>query len=206
MSKNQFGLTAQQVVESREQHGRNVLTPPKKTPLWRQFLEKFKDPSIRILLLALLASVGISLFEFLSDGERHGSWDVFFEPAGIFVAVILATGIGFWFEVKAGRAFDLLNAVSDEDLVQVVRDGSVTEVPKADIVVGDIVVLNAGAEVPADGELLESVSLQINESTLTGEPIVKKSANPADADPEAGGAAGRDHGHPPADTLGRDAG
>ena len=185
MSKNQFGLTAQQVAESREQHGRNVLTPPKKTPLWRQFLEKFKDPIIRILLLALLASVGISLFEFLSEGERHGSWDVFFETAGIFVAVILATGIGFWFEVKAGRAFDLLNAVSDEDLVQVVRDGSVTEVPKADIVVGDIVVLNAGAEVPADGELLESVSLQMNESTLTGEPIVKKSANPADADPEA---------------------
>lgn len=185
MSKNLFGLTAQQVAESREQHGRNVLTPPKKTPLWRQFLEKFKDPIIRILLLALLASVGISLFEFLSEGERHGSWDVFFEPAGIFVAVILATGIGFWFEVKAGRAFDLLNAVSDEDLVQVVRDGSVTEVPKADIVVGDIVVLNAGAEVPADGELLESVSLQMNESTLTGEPIVKKSANPADADPEA---------------------
>ena len=185
MSKNPFGLTAQQVAESREQHGRNVLTPPKKTPLWRQFLEKFKDPIIRILLLALLASVGISLFEFLSEGERHGSWDVFFEPAGIFVAVILATGIGFWFEVKAGRAFDLLNAVSDEDLVQVVRDGSVTEVPKADIVVGDIVVLNAGAEVPADGELLESVSLQMNESTLTGEPIVKKSANPADADPEA---------------------
>ena len=185
MSKNQFGLTAQQVAESREQHGRNVLTPPKKTPLWRQFLEKFKDPIIRILLLALLASVGISLFEFLSEGERHGSWDVFFEPAGIFVAVILATGIGFWFEVKAGRAFDLLNAVSDEDLVQVVRDGSVTEVPKADIVVGDIVVLNAGAEVPADGELLESVSLQMNESTLTGEPIVKKSANPADADPDA---------------------
>lgn len=185
MSHSQTGLTAQQVVESREQHGRNVLTPPKKTPLWRQFLEKFKDPIIRILLLALLASVGISLFEFLSEGERQGSWDVFFEPAGIFVAILLATGIGFWFEVKASRAFDLLNAVSDEDLVQVIRDGSVTEVPKADIVVGDIVVLNAGAEVPADGELLESVSLQMNESSLTGEPIVKKSADPADADPEA---------------------
>lgn len=185
MSHSHTGLTAQQIAESREQHGRNVLTPPKKTPLWRQFLEKFKDPIIRILLLALLASVGISLFEFLSDGESHGSWDVFFEPAGIFVAIILATGIGFWFEVKAGRAFDLLNAVSDEDLVQVIRDGSVTEVPKADIVVGDIVVLNAGAEVPADGELLESVSLQMNESSLTGEPIVKKSADPADADPEA---------------------
>ena len=185
MSQSHTGLTAQQVVESREQHGRNVLTPPKKTPLWRQFLEKFKDPIIRILLLALLASVGISLFEFLSEGERQGSWDVFFEPAGIFVAILLATGIGFWFEVKASRAFDLLNAVSDEDLVQVIRDGSVTEVPKADIVVGDIVVLNAGAEVPADGELLESVSLQMNESSLTGEPIVKKSADPADADPEA---------------------
>lgn len=180
------GLTGRQVEESRARHGRNVLTPPKKTPLWRQFLEKFHDPIIRILLLALLASVGISCFEFLNEGgAEEGNWEVFFEPAGIFLAVMLATGIGFWFEVKAGRAFDLLNAVSDEDLVQVVRDGRVTEVPKADIVVGDIVVLGTGAEVPADGELVESVSLQINESTLTGEPVVKKSADPADADPEA---------------------
>lgn len=180
------GLTGREVEESRARHGRNVLTPPKKTPLWRQFFEKFRDPIIRILLLALLASVGISCFEYFNEGgAEQGNWEVFFEPAGIFLAVMLATGIGFWFEVKAGRAFDLLNAVSDEDPVQVVRDGQVTEVPKADIVVGDIVVLGTGAEVPADGELVESVALQINESTLTGEPMVRKSADPADADPEA---------------------
>ena len=172
--------------ESRTLHGRNVLTPPKKASLWKQFLEKFRDPIIRILLLALLASLGISLFEFLHEGSEHvGDWEVFFEPAGIFLAVILATGIGFWFEVKANRAFDILNAVSDEDPVQVIRSGEVTEVPKADIVVGDIVVLGAGAEVPADGKLLEAVSLQINESSLTGEPMVKKSVRPEDFDPEA---------------------
>lgn len=186
MSHTYTGLNPAQVEESRTLHGRNVLTPPKKASLWKQFLEKFRDPIIRILLLALLASLGISLFEFLHEGSEHaGDWEVFFEPAGIFLAVMLATGIGFWFEVKANRAFDILNAVSDEDPVQVIRSGEVTEVPKADIVVGDIVVLGAGAEVPADGKLLEAVSLQINESSLTGEPMVKKSVRPEDFDPEA---------------------
>ena len=183
--KKHLGLNAQQVEESRAKHGANVLTPPAKTPLWKEFLEKFNDPIIRILLLALLASVGISLFEFFSDGAHHGDPSVFFEPIGIFVAVILATGIGFWFEVKANRAFDLLNTVSDEDPVQVVRDGVATEVPKSDIVVGDIVILGTGTEVPADGTLVEAVSLQINESTLTGEPMVRKSTNPEEFDAEA---------------------
>lgn len=179
------GLTEAQVIESRRQHGANVLTPAEKEPLWKQFLEKFSDPIIRILLIALLASVGIACFEYLSEGEKMGDSSVFFEPMGIFIAILLATGIGFWFEVKANRAFDVLNQVNDDDPIQVIRNGQVTEVPKKDIVVGDIVVLNTGAEVPADGELLEAVSLQINESTLTGEPIVKKSTRPEDFDSEA---------------------
>ena len=179
------GLTAAQVLESREKHGANVLTPAEKEPLWKQFLEKFSDPIIRILLIALLASVGIAFFEYFHEGEKQGDSSVFFEPMGIFVAVMLATGIGFWFEVKANKAFDVLNQVNDDDLVQVIRDGQVTEIPKKDVVVGDIIVLNTGVEVPADGELIETVSLQINESTLTGEPLVKKSTNPEDFDKEA---------------------
>lgn len=176
------GLSEAEVLESRARHGSNVLTPPQKESLWRQFLEKFRDPIIRILLVALLASVGIACFEFFHEGK---SPDVFFEPAGIFLAVVLATGIGFWFEVKANRAFDVLNQVNDDEPVQVVRGGRVEEVPRRDVVVGDIVMLNTGSEVPADGDLLEAVALQVNESSLTGEPVVKKSADPADADPEA---------------------
>ena len=176
------GLTPEQVKRSREEHGINVLTPPKKEPLWKQFLEKFEDPIIRILLIALLASIGISCFEYFKEGKES---DVFFEPIGIFVAIMLATGIGFWFEVKANKAFNVLNQVNDDDPVQVIRGGKVTEIPKKDVVVGDLVVLNTGNEVPADGELLEAVSLQINESSLTGEPVVKKSIRPEDFDKEA---------------------
>ncbi len=182
MEKQFTGLTEAEVLKNREQYGINVLTPPKKTPLWKQFLEKFKDPIIRILLIALLASLGISVFEYLHAGKDA---TVFFEPAGIFLAVMLATGIGFWFEVSANRAFDVLNQVGDDDLVQVLREGHVVEIAKRDVVVGDIVVLNTGSEVPADGELIEAVSLQINESSLTGEPIIKKSVNPEDFDSEA---------------------
>lgn len=179
------GLTPAQVEESRRQHGANVLTPPQKEPLWRQFLEKFQDPIIRILLVALLASVGIAGVEYFGEGLHHGDLSVFLEPLGIFVAVLLATGIGFWFEVKANRAFDILNQVNDDEAVQVVREGRMTEVPKKDVVVGDVVVLNAGNEIPADGELLEATSLQVNESSLTGEPIVKKSVRLEDQDAEA---------------------
>lgn len=176
------GLSLQEVEKSRAEHGENVLTPPAKTPLWKQFLEKFEDPIIRILLVALAASIGIAIFEFCHEGKGA---DVFFEPIGIFVAILLATGIGFWFEVKANRAFDVLNQVNDEDLVQVVREGKVTEIAKREVVVGDIVMLNTGNEIPADGELTEAVALQVNESTLTGEPIIKKSTNPEDFDKEA---------------------
>lgn len=176
------GLSLQEVEKSRAEHGENVLTPPAKTPLWKQFLEKFEDPIIRILLVALAASIGIAIFEFCHEGKGA---DVFFEPIGIFVAILLATGIGFWFEVKANRAFDVLNQVNDEDLVQVVREGKVTEIAKREVVVGDIVMLNTGNEIPADGELIEAVALQVNESTLTGEPIIKKSTNPEDFDKEA---------------------
>lgn len=176
------GLTDAQVTESRARNGANVLTPPRREPLWRQFLEKFEDPIIRILLVALLASVGIAAFEYF--GEGHGP-SVFFEPAGIFVAVMLATCIGFWFEVKANQAFNVLNQVNDDEPVQVIRNGQPVEIPRRDVVVGDIVVLNTGNEIPADGELLEAVSLQVNESTLTGEPVVKKSVRPEDFDKEA---------------------
>lgn len=176
------GLTDAQVTESRASNGANVLTPPRREPLWRQFLEKFEDPIIRILLVALLASVGIAAFEYF--GEGHGP-SVFFEPAGIFVAVMLATCIGFWFEVKANQAFNVLNQVNDDEPVQVIRNGQPVEISRRDVVVGDIVVLNTGNEVPADGELLEAVSLQVNESTLTGEPVVKKSVRPEDFDKEA---------------------
>lgn len=175
------GLTPEEVEKSREAHGSNVLTPARKEPLWQQFLEKFKDPIIRILLVALLASVAIACFEY----HEGGGSEVFFEPGGIFMAVLLATGIGFWFEVKANQAFDVLNQVNDEDPVQVVRSGKVGEVPKRDIVVGDLVVLSTGAEIPADGVLVEAVSLQVNESSLTGEPIVKKSTRAKDFDTEA---------------------
>ena len=176
------GLSLQEVEKSRAEHGENVLTPPAKTPLWKQFLEKFEDPIIRILLVALAASIGIAIFEFCHEGKGA---DVFFEPIGIFVAILLATGIGFWFEVKANRAFDVLNQVNDEALVQVVREGKVTEIAKREVVVGDIVMLNTGNEIPADGELIEAVALQVNESTLTGEPIIKKSTTPEDFDKEA---------------------
>ncbi len=176
------GLTDEQVTESRARHGANVLTPPRREPLWRQFLEKFEDPIIRILLVALLASVGIAAFEYFKEGAGPS---VLFEPAGIFVAVMLATCIGFWFEVKANKAFNVLNQVNDEEAVQVIRNGKPVEVARRDVVVGDIVVLNTGDEVPADGELLEAVSMQVNESTLTGEPVVKKSTSPEDFDAEA---------------------
>ena len=176
------GLNDKQVEASRAKYGANVLTPPEREPLWQQFLEKFEDPIIRILLVALLASVGIAIFEY-ADG--HKGVEAFFEPAGIFLAIVLATGIGFWFEVKANKAFNVLNQVNDDEPVQVIRNGHPTEVPRRDVVVDDIVVLNTGDEVPADGDLLEAVSLQMNESTLTGEPIVKKSVRPEDFDKEA---------------------
>ena len=177
-----IGLTDEQVDESRRLHGGNVLTPPQKKSVWILFLEKFNDPIIRILLIALLLSVAVSVYEFVGLG--HGA-EVFFEPVGIFVAVMLATAVGFFFELSANKKFDILNQVNDDIPVKVIRNGNICEISKKDVVVGDIVVLELGEEVPADAVLLESVSLQINESTLTGEPVVSKTTVEADFDSEA---------------------
>jgi ATPase, P-type (transporting), HAD superfamily, subfamily IC len=176
------GLNDSQVIENRAKYGENLLTPPKQKPLWKKFLEKFQDTIIIILLVALLASVGVSLYEYFAESQ---GWSVFLEPLGIFIAVILATLVGFLFEMNAERKFRVLNQVNDDTMFKVIRNGGVTEVPKKEIVKGDIVLLNSGDDVPADGVLLESVSLQVNESTLTGEPLARKSANREDADAEA---------------------
>ena len=166
------GLTPSQVDESRAKHGVNVLTPPPKSSLWVKFFENFKDPMIKILLVALVLSVGIAIYEFITT--NHGL-QVFFEPTGIFIAIMLATGIGFILEVNANKKFEILNQVNDDIAVKVIRNGVITQVPRKDIVVGDIVILGTGDEIPADGVLLDSVALSVNESTLTGEPLIHKS-------------------------------
>lgn len=166
------GLNQAQVEESRAKHGVNILTPPPKPSLWVKFFENFKDPMIRILLVALALSMGIAIYEFVTTD--HGA-QVFFEPTGIFVAIMLATGIGFALEVNANKKFEILNQVNDDVAVKVIRDGVITQVPRKDIVVGDIVVLGTGDEIPADGVLIDSVALSVNESTLTGEPLISKS-------------------------------
>lgn len=176
------GLNDKQVIASREKHGSNELTPPAKTPLWKQFLEKFSDPIIRILLIAWVLSVGVSIYQACNGADLN---HVLLEPAGIFVAILLATGIGFAFEVSANRKFDILNQIGEENPIKVVRNNKIIEIPKKEIVVGDIVLLNTGDEVPADGILLESMSLQINESSLTGEPTANKYADPEKNDPRA---------------------
>lgn len=166
------GLTPDQVQDSRIRNGVNILTPPPKTPLYKQFIEKFNDPLIKILLVALMLSVGIAFYEvFVLRYEIS----VFLEPLGILIAVLLATGVGFAVEVNANKKFELLNQVNDDVKVKVIRGCKITEVPRKDIVVGDVVLIETGDEVPADGELLDSVTLSINESTLTGEPVIKKS-------------------------------
>ncbi|MDR1755890.1 MAG: calcium-translocating P-type ATPase, PMCA-type [Culturomica sp.] len=168
MERKQYkGLSAQEVIENRKKYGDNILTPPPKTPLWKLFIEKFKDPIIRILLVAAVLSLIISVM--------HNEYA---ETIGILVAIFLATGISFWFEMDAGKKFDLLNRINDDILYKVIREGEIHEVLKRDLVVGDIVVLETGEEVPADGELLEALSLQVNESTLTGEPIIGKTTRP----------------------------
>ncbi len=168
------GLTSQEVLESRQKHGENVLTPPKRPSMWRLYLEKFSDPVIRILLVAAFFSLIIAVWE-----------NEYIETIGIFFAIFLATGIGFYFEYDAARKFDLLNAVADDTLVPVRRNGQILEIPKREIVVGDIVLLNTGDEIPADGELVEAISLQVNESTLTGELSVSKTTNAEHFDDEA---------------------
>ena len=176
------GLSDQEISQSRQQYGSNVLTPPKKDSLLKKFLEKFTDPLIIILLVAGALSVGIAFYEFFGLGEDA---TVFLEPSGIFVAIFLATGLAFYFELKADREFALLNQVNDDESVQVIRNGNTIQIPKRDVVVGDIVLLTTGEEVPADGELLEAMKLQIDESSLTGEPICSKTTIEADFDEEA---------------------
>lgn len=162
------GLTDIEVQRSREKHGMNVLTPPKRKSMWELYLEKFEDPVIRILLVAACLSLGISIFE-----------NEYAETIGIIAAILLATGVGFLFEYDANRKFDLLNTVNDDNAVRVIRNAHVCEVPRKDIVVGDIVLLETGEEVPADGVLQEANSLLVNESSLTGEPSASKTTNPA---------------------------
>lgn len=168
------GLTDEEVRKSRAEYGVNLLTPPKRPSLWRLYLEKFEDPVVRVLLVAAFFSLIISVVE-----------NEYAETVGIIAAILLATGIGFFFEYDANKKFDLLNAVNEETLVKVIRNGHIQEIPRKDVVVGDIVVLETGEEIPADGELLEAISLQVNESNLTGEPVVSKTIVEADFDDEA---------------------
>lgn len=180
--KHWEGLSDKEVAESRAKYGANLLTPVARVSVWRKFLEKFQDPTIIILLVAALLSIGVSVYEVYYHGR--GS-EAFLEPMGILFAVLLATGLAFYFEQKADREFTILNKVNDDEPVRVIRNGHTMEVPKQSVVVGDIVVVESGDEVPADGELLESVSLSVDESMLTGEPIASKSARPEAMDAEA---------------------
>jgi Ca2+-transporting ATPase len=176
------GLNAEQVEQSRREHGDNVMTPPKKESLWRLFLEKFQDPIIRILLITLALSVGVAVYQYVA---LHAGAVVLLEPLGIFIAVMLATCVGFAFEVSANRKFDVLNQAKDEEKVTVFRDGIITRIERREVVVGDTVVLDPGDEVPADGLLVEAVSLELNESSLTGEPMARKTVVEEELDPEA---------------------
>ncbi len=169
-----LGLTDSEVLQSREKNGVNLLTPPKRPSLWKLYLEKFEDPVVRVLLVAAVFSLIISTIE-----------NEYAETIGIIAAILLATGIGFFFEYDANKKFDLLNAVNEETLVKVIRNGKIQEIPRKDVVVGDIVVLETGEEIPADGELIEAISLQVNESNLTGEPVINKTIIKADFDEEA---------------------
>ena len=168
------GLTDAEVQESRKQHGVNLLTPPVRPSMWKLYLEKFQDPVIQILLVAACLSLVISIIE-----------NEYAETIGIIVAILLATGIGFLFEYDANKKFDLLNQVNEDTLVKVRRNGGVCEIPRKDLVVGDVVLLETGEEIPADGNLVEAVNLQVNESNLTGEPVVNKTASPEHFDKEA---------------------
>lgn len=167
------GLTDDEVRKSRTEHGVNLLTPPKRPSLWKLYLEKFEDPVVRVLLVAAFFSLIISMVE-----------NEYAETIGIIAAILLATGIGFFFEYDANKKFDLLNAVNEETLVKVIRNGRVQEIPRKEVVVGDIIILETGEEIPADGELLEAISLQVNESNLTGEPVIAKTIVEADFDEE----------------------
>ena len=168
------GLTDQEVLQNRQKYGMNLLTPPKRPSIWKLYLEKFQDPVIKVLLVAAAFSLLISIIE-----------SEYAETIGIFFAIFVASGIGFYFEYDANKKFDLLNSVGEETPVMLIRNGKVHEIPKKDMVVGDVVILNTGDEIPADGVLLEAVSLQVNESSLTGELMVNKTTDEAHFDEEA---------------------
>lgn len=179
---NYKGLTEAQVLESRTKYGSNVLTPPEKESLLKLYFGKFEDPLIIILMVIGVFAVGVSCYEYWG---LHEDFTVFFEPIGIFVAILLATGLGFYFELKAQKEFTILNQENDHEKVAVIRNGNVTEVPKCDIVVGDILVLQTGQEIPADAKLLESVSLIVDESSLTGEPAHPKTTDEKEQNKDA---------------------
>ena len=199
MKPHYTGLTDEQVLRSRAEHGANVLTSPERESLWKRFFEKLSGPFghylkgwndgdslIFILELAAVLSILISLSEYNEwFGLHNPGSGVFFEPLGILMAILIATGISFVFELQADREFMVLNQVNDEEPVLVIRNGNATKVPRADIVVGDIVLLSTGEEVPADGELLEATSLQMDESSLTGEPVCSKTTMESEFDAEA---------------------
>ena len=176
------GLTDVEVTQSRTLHGANVLTPPKQKAWWKLLLKKFTEPLIVILLVAAVLSVGISIYEYAKlDESAH----VFFEPVGIIAAILLATLVGFYFEMKARKEYESLNLVNDDTPVKVVRNGNVTQVPRRDVVVGDIVILESGEEVPADCELLEALNVLVNESSLTGETQAAKTTKQEEFDSDA---------------------
>lgn len=168
-----LSLDSDEVIKGK---GQNIIPPPEKEPLWKGFIEKFRDPLIIVLGVVFLFSVGVSLYEFFYTNK---GWEVLLEPAGVFIAMMLATGVGFIFELKADQEFDILNKVKDSRPVKVIRlaDGKriVKEIPKSDVVVGDIVRLESGDEVPADGTLVDAISLKVDESIFTGEPYANKS-------------------------------
>ena len=182
-SKHHYtGVAAREVAQSRSKYGENVLTPPAKAPLWLQFLDKFRDPLIIILLIAGALSILISCYEYFALGDGP---TVFFEPVGIFVAIMLATGLSFYFEYQADKEFAILNKVNDDEPVEVIRDSNTTQIPRREVVVGDIVIVNTGEEIPADGELMESTLLNVDESTLTGEPMCAKTTVASEFDSQA---------------------
>lgn len=160
------GLTEEQIVESRQQHGNNVLTPPKTTPLWKLYLNKYTDPIIQILLIAAFISLALAIIE----GD-------FIETIGIFVAIFFATTIGFYFERDAAKKFNILNALNEDSLVKIRRNGKITEIARKEVVVGDVILIEVGDEIPADALLIDSTDLMIDESSLTGEPICSKYAD-----------------------------
>lgn len=172
--KNPVGLTENEVEESRSRHGENVLTPPERTSLWKLYIEKYKDPIIKILLVAALVSLGLAVIE-----------NEYIETVGIILAIVLATSIGFYFEMDAAKKFNVLTALGEESPVKVKRGGQVRQIARKDVVVGDVVIIEVGDEIPADGVLISSTDLQIDESSLTGEPIITKHADPGKNDTEA---------------------